>query len=276
MPSTEEQLKLVLAESCGRVHKSVMARTLGISMGYLDTIGSALKRKEEVAVSGGWYALAGDGQAARKENITSLKKRGRSVAAYNTLVSVIRNHKIPIAVIIILVLFLTLFGANIARTAKSSLRDTYRDGNVAEASSSNDAPSYQDSKSDILTNDFHFTVPITTQIKLPRAEGRERAIEKPKQVLKMNVAVTFYSSTPEETDDTPFVTANGTVARDGIAASNFLAFGTRIKLPELFGDKHFIIEDRMHSRFTDRIDVWVPTRKEALNQGISFTTVEVY
>jgi 3D (Asp-Asp-Asp) domain-containing protein len=92
----------------------------------------------------------------------------------------------------------------------------------------------------------------------------------------MNVAVTFYSSTPDQTDSTPFITANGTVVRDGIAASNFLAFGTRIKLPELFSDKQFVIEDRMHSRFTDRVDVWVPTQEEALNQGISFTTVEIY
>ena len=39
--------------------------------------------------------------------------------------------------------------------------------------------------------------------------------------------VTAYSSTPEETDDTPFVTASGTSVRDGVIATNFLEFGTK-------------------------------------------------
>lgn len=269
MASTEEQLKQVLAKSNGKVHKSVLARTLRISMGYLDAIGDFLKRKEEITISGGWYTIAGERLYAGKENRASCK----------SFVSVVKGHKIPLAAMSILVLSGALFGGSAVRSSGKRLLqipESFEQPNVAEASSSNDASSYQDSKSAITTNDFHFTVPITRQYKLPRAGEREKVIEKPKQALKMNVAVTFYSSTPDQTDNTPLITANGKLVRDGIAASNFLALGTRIKLPELFGDKHFVIEDRMHSRFTDRVDVWVPTREEALNQGISFTTVEIY
>ena len=48
--------------------------------------------------------------------------------------------------------------------------------------------------------------------------------------------VTAYSSTPEETDDTPFITASNTRVRHGIVATNMLPFGTRIQFPEVFGD----------------------------------------
>jgi len=90
------------------------------------------------------------------------------------------------------------------------------------------------------------------------------------------MVVTAYSSTPDQTDDTPFITASGKVVEDGIVASNFLAFGTKLRLPELFGDKIFIVEDRMHQRFSsDRLDIWFPDRKTAQNFGIKETVMEI-
>lgn len=89
------------------------------------------------------------------------------------------------------------------------------------------------------------------------------------------VWLTAYSSTPEETDDTPFITALGTQTRDGIVATNFLPFGTRVKIPEVFGDKIFVVEDRMHPRKTDFLDVWMPTKQDALNVGIRRTNIVV-
>ncbi len=82
------------------------------------------------------------------------------------------------------------------------------------------------------------------------------------------VWVTAYSSTPEETDDTPFLTARGTAVRQGIVATNFLPFGSRIKLPGLFGDQVFTVEDRMHSRKKDFVDIWMPSKEEAEQFGI--------
>lgn len=87
--------------------------------------------------------------------------------------------------------------------------------------------------------------------------------------------VTAYSSTPEETDDTPFITASGSYVRDGIVATNLLPFGTKVKIPEHFGDKVFIVEDRMHSRKTENLDIWMPTKYDALRFGITKTKVLV-
>jgi len=95
----------------------------------------------------------------------------------------------------------------------------------------------------------------------------------PKEIYQ--VWVTAYSSTPEETDDTPFITATGSQVRDGIAAANFLPFGTKIKIPEIFEDKVFVIEDRMHERKKNYVDIWMPTKEDALRQGINYTEIVV-
>lgn len=89
------------------------------------------------------------------------------------------------------------------------------------------------------------------------------------------VAMTAYSSTPDQTDSTPFITAWNTHVRDGIVAANFLSFGTAIKIPDLFGDKIFIVEDRMNKRYTERVDVWFPDRESALQFGLKRARIEV-
>lgn len=89
------------------------------------------------------------------------------------------------------------------------------------------------------------------------------------------VTATAYSSTPDQTDDTPFTTASGTTVRDGIVATNFLPFGTLIRIPDLFGDKIFVVEDRMNRRYTTRVDIWFPERELAKIFGIKTIKIEV-
>lgn len=89
------------------------------------------------------------------------------------------------------------------------------------------------------------------------------------------VWVTAYSSTPEQTDDTPFITASGRHVRDGTLASNFLPFGAKVKIPAAFGDKIFTVEDRMHSKKTNFVDVWMPSKEEALLFGVTYTEIYV-
>jgi 3D (Asp-Asp-Asp) domain-containing protein len=98
-------------------------------------------------------------------------------------------------------------------------------------------------------------------------------IETAEAVETHEVWVTAYSSTPEETDDTPFVTASNTETRDGVVAANFLPFGTKLQIPEHFGDKVFTVEDRMHRRKTNFVDIWMPTKKDAMNFGISYSEI---
>ncbi|OGY56343.1 MAG: hypothetical protein A2Y84_02295, partial [Candidatus Colwellbacteria bacterium RBG_13_48_8] len=69
------------------------------------------------------------------------------------------------------------------------------------------------------------------------------------------VTITAYSSEIQQTDSTPYLTAAGTTVRPGIVAANWLPIGTRVRIPKIFGDKIFVVEDRMHNRHTDRLDV---------------------
>jgi len=97
----------------------------------------------------------------------------------------------------------------------------------------------------------------------------------PKKAPTVTVTVTAYSSTPEETDDTPFITAANTHVRDGIIAANFLPFGTKVKIPSLFGDKVFVVEDRMHPKKKNFIDIWMPSKYEAIQFGKHRTEIAV-
>ncbi|MBX4211692.1 MAG: 3D domain-containing protein [Candidatus Yanofskybacteria bacterium] len=89
------------------------------------------------------------------------------------------------------------------------------------------------------------------------------------------VSISGYSSTPDQTDASPFITAKGTYVRDGIVAANFLPFGTAIKIPDLYGDKIFVVEDRMNSRYWYNVDVWFTSREAALQLGRRTVTIEV-
>ncbi len=95
------------------------------------------------------------------------------------------------------------------------------------------------------------------------------------KIRELVVSITAYSSTPDQTDDSPFITARGTYVRDGIVAANFLPFGTKIKIPELFGDKIFVVEDRMNSRYWHKVDVWFPERHDALEFGIKTAKIQI-
>ena len=97
-----------------------------------------------------------------------------------------------------------------------------------------------------------------------------------KVAKKVKVIATAYSSTVHETDEDPFTTASGTQVRDGIVANNLLAFGTGIRLPEIFGDKVFVVEDRMHPRKGYyHVDVWFPSYELALAFGSKLTEMEI-
>ena len=98
----------------------------------------------------------------------------------------------------------------------------------------------------------------------------------PKTPKTVEVLVTAYSPTTWETDEDPFITASGTYVRDGTVANNSLPFGTRIMLPEIFPDKVFVVEDRMHWRKSNNhVDVLFLSRQEALNFGAKITKMEI-
>jgi 3D (Asp-Asp-Asp) domain-containing protein len=98
----------------------------------------------------------------------------------------------------------------------------------------------------------------------------------PKVVKKLKVVITAYSSTPGQTDDSPYITASGTWVRDGIIANNLLPMGTKIRIPELYGDKIFVVEDRMNSKKGYyHFDIWFSSYWEAKNFGAKRSYIEV-
>lgn len=89
------------------------------------------------------------------------------------------------------------------------------------------------------------------------------------------ITITAYSSTPEQTDSSPFITASGYPVEDGIIASNFLEFNTKIKIPDLYGDKVFVVKDRMAKKNSDKIDIWFSSTEAALKFGVKKARIEI-
>ena len=89
---------------------------------------------------------------------------------------------------------------------------------------------------------------------------------------KLVATVTGYSSTPDQTDDTPEIMASGKKVFDGaLACPRKYPFGTRVHI----GGKEYVCEDRMHIRFDDRFDIWFPSRKAARYFGIKKLEVQI-
>lgn len=91
--------------------------------------------------------------------------------------------------------------------------------------------------------------------------------------------MTAYNSEPGQTDDSPCITANGfnvcTHGEEDTIAANFLKFGTKVMIPELFGDRVFTVRDRMNQKHPNRVDVWMKTRPDAMKFGVRVAKIQV-
>jgi|SRR3989338_11366559 len=104
-------------------------------------------------------------------------------------------------------------------------------------------------------------------------------IKEIKVIKTYQVPVTAYSSTPDQTDGDPCTTANGFNVclhnQEDVVAANFLKFGTKVRIPEHFGDQIFTVQDRMNARYNYHLDIWMKTREAAKKFGIVYTRIEV-
>jgi 3D (Asp-Asp-Asp) domain-containing protein len=116
---------------------------------------------------------------------------------------------------------------------------------------------------------------LTSGLILPNLASKEIINDFQVESAANIITITAYSSTPDQTDSTPFITASGYPVKDGVVASNFLAFNTKIKLPELYGEKIFIVKDRMAKKNSHKIDIWFSTTEEAVIFGVKKTKVEI-
>lgn len=90
---------------------------------------------------------------------------------------------------------------------------------------------------------------------------------------------TAYNSEAAQTDASPCITANGfNLCEHGIedtVAANFLPFGAKVRMPELFGDRIFIVRDRMNKRYQNRLDIWMVSKPQALKFGVRSVKIEI-
>lgn len=110
--------------------------------------------------------------------------------------------------------------------------------------------------------------PVTEVVAAARATGRS-----------MVVKATAYNSLANQTDSTPHITATGTRTRPGVIALSrdllrVFPYGTRVTLQDLsgrynFSGRVFVVEDTMHPRKTNQVDIWMPTYNEAIRFGTS-------
>ncbi|HPW44684.1 MAG TPA: hypothetical protein PLX67_03165, partial [bacterium] len=93
------------------------------------------------------------------------------------------------------------------------------------------------------------------------------------------VVLTAYNSDKAQCDDSPCITASGfNVCQHGIedtVAANFLPLGAKIKIPALFGDRVFVVRDRMAKRYQNRVDIWMKEYSAAIKFGIKTATIEI-
>lgn len=115
------------------------------------------------------------------------------------------------------------------------------------------------------------SVPVSSLTTLPTIPDKPIIVKK-----TLTVRSSAYSSTVDQTDSDPFTTASGAKVHDGTVAANGLPFGTKIRIPQYFGDKVFVVEDRMNAKWgTKKIDVWMPTRTAALQWGVRTVAIEI-
>jgi 3D (Asp-Asp-Asp) domain-containing protein len=96
----------------------------------------------------------------------------------------------------------------------------------------------------------------------------------------INAVITAYNSDIGQTDDSPCITASGFDVckhnQEDTVAINGYKMGTKVRFPDLFGDRVFVVRDRMNSRFgSSRVDVWMLSRVDAKNFGVKETRMEV-
>jgi 3D (Asp-Asp-Asp) domain-containing protein len=98
--------------------------------------------------------------------------------------------------------------------------------------------------------------------------GHPVALER---VRTLPVTLTAYSSTVDQCDSTPHITASQQSVRPGVIAVSDdlvkemgLRFGQKVLIP---GHGIFEVQDRMHPRWRRTVDIWVGDRKAALLFG---------
>jgi len=126
----------------------------------------------------------------------------------------------------------------------------------------------------------------TTKITVATSTATTTAVKAVKKVTpaikvkKTSVhKITAYNSNVGQTDKSPCTTATGfNVCKHGkedTIAANFLKFGTKVKIPDLFGDRVFVVRDRMNAKHPNRVDIWMKDYSSAIKFGVKTAKIQV-
>lgn len=107
----------------------------------------------------------------------------------------------------------------------------------------------------------------------------------------LEVTMTAYSAEAAQTDSSPMITATGETVGEGIVAvsrdllGTVLPYGTELRIVEVndeanacggwVPDTVLEVQDTMHPRRENHVDIWVPTREQALEWGRCEAVLEV-
>lgn len=131
----------------------------------------------------------------------------------------------------------------------------------------------------IVLSSFPLQVANLDEEAAPEEEPAPFPVVENKAPLKtITVTATAYNSLVGQTDSTPCIPAmpkfdlckfyeeNG--FGNSIAA-NFLPLGTQVTFPDLYGDKIFVVRDRMNARYGyGRVDIWMHEKADAKAFGV--------
>lgn len=192
------------------------------------------------------------------------------------IVPLSRRQGIVLLIIIACVFQFILFYA--PALAEEAVKEANAQENSQETAISSDLAaegviSPKNTKPDVLASS-------TTEIASSTPKTASTTPIKLEKVVRTSThTMTAYNSEAAQTDDSPCITANGfNVCEHGIEdtiAANFLPMGTRVKIPDLFGDRIFVVRDRMNKRYTNRVDVWMKDRSSAIKFGVKVAKIQV-
>ena len=198
------------------------------------------------------------------------------------LIPLSRKQQVVLIVIIACVFQFALFFA--PALADEVISRANAQGNDEDIAISNDSlvkESQMGTEAAKLAAPVAISTPMVTITPETSTSTTELATSSPEvKVVRVSThTITAYNSEPGQTDDSPCITANGyNVCKSGVEdtiAANFLKFGTKVQIPELFGDRIFVVRDRMNKKHPNRVDIWMVDKSDAIHFGVKVAKIQV-
>ena len=96
------------------------------------------------------------------------------------------------------------------------------------------------------------------------------------QVARVSgVSVSAFTASKKECGKTDGITASGVKVHDGVIACNFLPFGTKVRIPSMYGDKVFTVYCRLKKGYVNHIDIYTKYVSTANQIGRHTCAIEI-